>query len=102
MRNVNSQKSLDNDQYPKILTEENNVRSSHRFDEIKTRNNNNNNGNRREQENSNKINKNNEDDDSPIISFVQMEGYFYCCGKQGHKSPNYNIKSKYQRRMVHS
>ena len=42
--------------------------------------------------------KNNEDDDSPIISFVQMEGYYYCCGKQGHKSPNYNIKSKYQKK----
>ena len=37
------------------------------------------------------------DDESPTLSFAQLEGRCYCCGKQGHKSPDCYLKDKIPR-----
>jgi hypothetical protein len=81
---LNTQQSLGNNQYPKSVTEANNVLSNHKL------------------ENSAKFKKENEDTKSKqkikkereeakeqevILSFAQMEGKCYCCGKPGHQSP---------------
>jgi hypothetical protein len=93
MRNLNSQKSLGNDQYPKTVVDACEVLSNHKSD------------------NANKINKkkehkakgdgnqkndssNTKEDDSAVLSFAQLEGKCYCCGKPGHKLPDCNKKDK--------
>ena len=35
-----------------------------------------------------------EDEEAPELSFAQMEGKCYCCGKPGHKSPSCHHKSQ--------
>jgi hypothetical protein len=36
----------------------------------------------------------NKTDESPELSFSQLDGKCYCCGKAGHKSPNCRWNSK--------
>ena len=82
LRNLNSQKSLGNDQYPRTIVETNNVLSNHKFDVTK--------GKKHDHKNT-KPNKHKEDkaeEDATPLSFAQMEGKCYCCGKPGHKSPD--------------
>jgi hypothetical protein len=85
LQGLNSQKSLGHDQYPRTISDSNNVLSNHSFDEVRTKKNHNNKNDR------NKKNKQEKEetspDDSPVLSFAQMEGKCYCCGKVGHKSP---------------
>jgi hypothetical protein len=89
IQNLNSQKSLGNDQYPRTIVETNNVLSSHRFDPIKRQEQD------QRQQHQKTANKNkDEDDDSTPLSFAQMEGKCYCCGKPGHKSPDCRNKAK--------
>jgi hypothetical protein len=89
---LNSQKSLGHDQYPILLTEANNVLSNHHFDVTKPKS--------KPQDRSNPKFKNKqgekgkEDDDTPALSFAQMEGKCYCCGKPGHRSPDCRQKDK--------
>jgi hypothetical protein len=82
-----TQQSLCNDKYPKTITEANNVLSNHRFDIArfanKTPNKNQSDEAKREPE-PEKIN----------LSFAQMEGKCFCCGKIGHKSPQCRFKDK--------
>ena len=75
-----------------------NVLSNHPFDpaykekqkqKANQRKNNNNNNN-----NNNNQSKSNETEDKPELSFAQMEGKCYCCGKKGHKSPNCRENNK--------
>jgi hypothetical protein len=89
LNNLNSQKSLGNDQYPKTLIESNNVLGSHRFDK-----NHRNTGQSKKDKESSPKEPNQENDTIPPLSFAQMEGKCYCCGKPGHKSPTCRHKSK--------
>ena len=92
-KNLNEQKSLGNDQYPKTIVDTNNVLSNHKFDNFKVRH---------EQKptrkpyNNQKNNdaKDKSEEDSPKLSFAQMEGRCYCCGKPGHRSPDCRSKDK--------
>ena len=88
LRGLNSQKSLGHDQYPRTLNESNSVLSNHNFDENKTNKANHNNDDRRNQHKNNKHEKDKTPDEAPVLSFAQMEGRCYCCGKVGHKSPD--------------
>jgi hypothetical protein len=38
--------------------------------------------------------KGKEDDEVPTLSFAQMEGKWYWCGKPGHRSPDCRQKDK--------
>ena len=72
LRGLNTQQSLGNNQYPKTITEANNVLSNHRFD-------NNPSGARKNHAAGSNNNKSSEkkqenEDDSPSLSFTQMEG----------------------------
>ena len=84
LKGLNSQKSLGLDQYPRTVTESNNVLSNHRFDVTKSKS-----QQQREADRRNKIKQENEKkpDEVPVLSFAQFEGKCYCCGKPGHKSP---------------
>jgi hypothetical protein len=88
---LNTQQSLGNNQYPKSVTEANNVLSNHKLD------------------NSAKFKKENEytkskqkfkkerekaKEQEVTLSFAQMEGKCYCCGKPGHQSPTCLCKNK--------
>ena len=98
LKGLNSQHSLKNDQYPQSIAEANNVLSQHKYDNKgnnsngKDRNNRNNRG-----DNNNRNNSNQEETDELKLSFAQMEGMCYCCGKSGHKSPNCRHKDKIPR-----
>ena len=90
LKGLNSQKALNNDQFPKIMVDGHNVLSNHRFDNAKETNfntNKKNNRDRRQQSENDKNNNDKKDDASPTLSFAQMEGKCYCCGKTRHKSP---------------
>ena len=86
--------SLGNDQYPKTLIEANNVLSNHKFDDAYYKQNS---SSRKVNEVNNSDNRSNTDDTSPPLSFAQMEGKCYCCGKPGHKSPACNKKKQIPR-----
>ena len=83
LKNLNQQFSLRNNQYPKTITEANSVLNNHKFDTIyiKTRNSNRTNNTKDKQSEI----ENNEE--SLSLTFTQIEGKCYCCGKSGHKSP---------------
>ena len=89
---LNTQQSLGNDQYPKSVTEANNVLSNHKLDMTSKL---------RKEVNetkfkTDKVKKENEDsrEQEITLSFAQMEGKCYCCGKPGHKSPQCRFKNK--------
>jgi hypothetical protein len=78
---LNTQQSLNNNQYPATITDANNVLSNHRFD------NNKHNKTRKTDKKSKSDNNVNKEEQEVPLSFVQLEGKCYCCGKPGHKSP---------------
>jgi hypothetical protein len=87
---LNTQQSLGNDQYPRTVTEANNVLSNHKLDIVmRTKIND-------ESKLKNKPKKEREESQEQEItlSFAQMEGKCYCCGKPGHKSPTCRFKNK--------
>jgi hypothetical protein len=89
---LNTQQSLGNNQYPKSVTEANNVLSNHRFDVTSKTS-----GKTKAQGDGNKNKDSNDDgkDDEEVnLSFAQLEGKCYCCGKAGHKSPSCRDKNK--------
>ena len=75
---LTTQQSLGNDQYPKTITEANNVLSNHKFDAFKQ-------GNKFHNKTSNEPAKQESEQQKVTLSFAQMEGMCYCCGKPGHK-----------------
>ena len=91
VKGLNSQKALKNDQFPKTMIEGNNVLSTHWFDNAK-----NNSQNSKDSSNNNDKNKD-KNDEGPALTFVQMEGKCYCCGKAGHKSPQCYLRNKIPR-----
>ena len=77
--------SLGNNQYPQSITEANNVLRNHKFD----------NGNRAKHQAIKRETVNeNSTEESPEMSFSQLDGKCYCCGKVGPKSPNCRWKDK--------
>jgi hypothetical protein len=92
LKNLNSQKSLGNDQYSKTLIESNNALGSHRLDTID--NNRNTGQSQKDKENNSSKDEHQEDDKIPPLSFAQMEGKCYCCGKPDHKLPTCRHKNK--------
>jgi hypothetical protein len=84
---LDTQNSLGNEQYTKTVSEANSVLSNHRFDTNKssTKATNKHLGEQAKQEpEQEKIN----------LSFAQLKGKCYCCGKAGHKSPQCQFKDK--------
>ena len=98
LKGLEAQYSLGVDQYPKTLVSAIQVLSDHPFDtayaEAKRK--------RKEKEKAatdkDRQNKNKDDDGevkSPFdMTFAQLEGSCYCCGKRGHKSPQCKLKDK--------
>jgi hypothetical protein len=87
---LNTQQSLGNNQYPKTITESNNVLSNHRFDVTPKGGNKGKGQNEKGREGKDK----DKEDEEVNLSFAQLEGRCYCCGKAGHKSPSYREKNK--------
>ena len=83
------QQSLKNDQYPKNITEANNVLSNHKFDQVKSHKSNTN-VNKSPQE----THKKDKESEKINLSFAQVEGKCYCCRKTGHMSPQCRFKDK--------
>jgi hypothetical protein len=91
---LNTQQSLGNDEYPRTITKANNVLSNHKFNIVPTQAN-----STSKKIDGNKSSKKDKDDedkgeDEINLSFAQMEGKCYCCGKPGHKSPTCRHKDK--------
>ncbi len=84
---LNTQYSLGNDQYPKTVVQAVTVMSNHKFDKKPSEHKKNNDKKKEEKDS-------NEEEENPKLSFAQMEGKCYCCGKAGHKSPNCRYKDK--------
>ena len=87
LKSLNEQKSLGNDQYPKIISETNNVLSNHRFDNMKSNN------NRKDSKKEKEEIPATGGEESPTLSFAQLEGKYYYYGNGGHKSPQCNKKN---------
>ena len=87
LKNLNQQFSLGNNQYPNSITEANGVLNNHKFDEsyAKTRIN-------QRSQNMNGKEIESEKEQPLILTFTQIEGRCYCCGKPGHKSPQCKLK----------
>jgi hypothetical protein len=89
---LNTQQLLGNSQYPTTLTEANNVLSNHGFDNVNASSSDE--SKKEEKDNKEKESKEQQNEKSPELSFAQMEGKCYCCGKGGHMSNNCCHKSK--------
>jgi hypothetical protein len=91
---LNTQQSLGNDQYPRTITESNNVLSNHKHNVTASKatreKNNTSDGNKTKD----KKDDDNKEDEEVNISFAQMEGKCYCCGKAGYKSLSCHHKDK--------
>jgi hypothetical protein len=72
LKGLNSQKSLGHDQYPRMVTEANNMLSNHRFDVTKPKAKHQ--GSSNPKYKSKQGEKGTEDDEVPTLSFAQMEG----------------------------
>jgi hypothetical protein len=80
---LNTQQSLGNDQYPKTITEANNVLSNHKLDTpLKSRKE----QDLNKQKSSMPMERDNSNEQEITLSFAQMEGKCYCCGKADHRS----------------
>jgi hypothetical protein len=90
MTGLNTQQSLGNDQYPKTVTESDNVLNNHGFDVTNKSNYKKpgDNDKDREQKDAGK------EDEDVNLSFAQLEGKCYCCGKAGHKASLRRDKNK--------
>ncbi|KAL7564327.1 hypothetical protein ACA910_007179 [Epithemia clementina (nom. ined.)] len=85
-----TQHSLGNNKYPTEIMEATNVWSNHRFDKTPQKR-----TSDTKQDPSKKDKKEEKNGQEPLVmSFAQMEGKCYCCGKAGHKSPECRFKDK--------
>lgn len=94
LKGLESQYSLGVDQYPKTMVAAIQVLSDHTFDpayaEAKRK--------RKDKEKAAQEKHKKDDEElpsaSPDMTFAQLEGSCYCCGKKGHKSPQCKQKDK--------
>ena len=97
---LDSQQALGTNQYPTTLSKATEVLSNHKFDasymESKKRRSRNNNN--PERETTSNGNSGQEDGSEVKLSFANIEGKCYCCGKPGHKSPQCRMKDKILRK----
>ena len=84
---LDTQNSLGNDQYPKTVSEANSVLSNHRFDSTKA-------SNKNPNKSSNEQQKKETDPEKMNLTFTQLVGKCYCCGKAGHRSPECRFNTK--------
>jgi hypothetical protein len=93
LNNLNSQKSLGNDQYLRTIVETNNVLRNYKFDINK--------GKKQEQKqkhhDKNKPKEDKDEEEVTPLLFAQMEGKCYCCGKPGNKSSDCRSREKIPR-----
>jgi hypothetical protein len=82
---LQTQYLLGNNQYPQTITDANKVLSNHKFDYA---------GKGKHSTMKNESINENTVEENPELSFSQLDGKCYCCGKSGHKSPNCQWKSK--------
>ena len=87
IRSLSSQYSLKNDQYPRTLVATNNVLSNHRFDKSSK-------GKFQKKTDHSEKDKDKVEESNPELSFAQMEGVCYCCGKAGHRSNKCQYRDK--------
>ena len=88
LKRLKEQYSLKNDQYPKTITDAVHVLNQHKYDnsnELRNRRKHNDDDDKNNGENKNEI---------LSLSFAQLEGRCYCCGKLGHKSPQCRHKDR--------
>ena len=81
-KTLNTQYALGNDQFPVTIPEATNILSAYKMDNAKDFS-----------KNQNKFNKK-KPEDTLNISFAQMKGLCYCCGKHGHLSTDCRYKNK--------
>ena len=82
LKNLNYDQSLGKNDYPDNITGTAAVLSHHSFDVKKKR------------EDRKKHNNNNDKEDPVTLSFAQMEGRCYCCGKANHRSDECRQRDK--------
>ena len=78
------------------MIEGNNVLSTHKFDNSKELKQESKKNEKQERKNENENNEENRDEPL-VLSFTQLEGKCYCCGKAGHKSPQCWMRDKIPR-----
>ena len=79
LKGLKEQQSLKNDQFPKTVTSAMHVLSQHQFDNSRELNN-------KKREENNRRNEAGSQDLVLLLTFTQLEGKCWCCGKSGHKS----------------
>ena len=89
LKNLNLQNSFGNNQYPKNITEANNILNNHKFDGCYTIS-----KQTQKSQNFKKEQDVEENEDNLSLTFTQIEGKCYCCGKSGHKLPQCRFKNK--------
>jgi len=90
LNGLNTQQSLGNNQFPTTITEANNVLSNHPYDkEYHEKQKKKRNQEKKTKDNEKQRDKENDESENDFpLSFAQLEGGCYCCGKKGHKSPS--------------
>jgi hypothetical protein len=97
LQGLSTQQSLHTDQYPKTVIDANNVLSNHKFDNYKSQGRRS--GKDREKSDKNsKDDKEDRDEQEAPISFAQLKGRCYCCGKPGHRSPDCQDKTRFPKK----
>ena len=82
LKNLKSQRSLKNDQFPKMIVGVNSVLSDHEFNKIF------------DQSKKSRSKKKVDDEEDLTLPFDQLECTCYCCGKKGHTSTTCHFKDK--------
>ena len=89
LKNLNQQYSLGNNQYPTSITEANGVLNNHKFDDSYTKS-----RMHGKSQKSNEQENDNEKEQPLLLTFAQVQGKCYCCGKSGHRSTQCKLKDK--------
>jgi len=97
LKQIVTQYSLGNDQYPKTLTHAISILSDHKFDLTYQESRKKKQNNAKDKDKEQGKEKKDKDEMQTELNFAQLEGSCYCCGKKGHWSPQCNKKDKIPR-----